>query len=148
MPHDVNLKLAAAGTPLTAVADQAAVETEGGFLAWVTFYLGTITDSNETVTVEIQASRDGAANYFPILSMEVFTNDDENKVIRRPCYVPRPAENQTKTYVRLACTAVAGTTPSLPVDVFLDPMLTLGVPDEDENHDLAANRSGAAYLYT
>lgn len=150
MPHDVLLRLSDSATPITAAAAQVAVDTEGGFLCWVTFYLGVITDANETFNIDIEASRDGGSNYFPILTMEQFTNDEESRMIRRPCYVPRPNKesNINVTKVRLNTTAVGGTTPSLPLTTYLDPMLSLGVEAGDEDHDLAADRVGAAYLYT
>lgn len=151
MPLDVNLQMVANANPITATGVQGTtLETEGGFLAWVHFLLGVITDSNETFNIDIEASRDGGSNYFPVLTMEQFTNDEESKKISRPVYIPRPNKESSirTTKVRVNCTAVGGTTPSLPVDIFLDPMQSLAVPANDEDHDAAADRVGAAFLFT
>jgi hypothetical protein len=140
MARDENLILAASGTPLTTSGSSTAIDTEGGFFAIVRFIGGTITDADETFDVDIEASIDGGSNYYPIGSLPQIVGADDDIRIARPVYIPQfPPASQTATKVRLTWVA-GGTTPSWPVDVFIEPMTSLGVPqvDEDLSEGLAA----------
>ena len=132
MPRDINLKLADSGTPITSTTALTAVDTEGGFYALVVMDMGVITDSDETFNITVEASGDNGSNYFHIGEFPQIANGDESTKISRPVYVPKPDSGQTKTKVRLKARAVGGTTPSLPVDAWLEPMVSLSPPAIDE----------------
>ena len=131
MVRDVNLKMRDSGTPLGASGSSAAIDTEGGFYAAFRFTGGTITDADETFAVVIEASIDGGSNYFPIAALPGIVAADDAIEIARVGYIPRPASGQTVTKVRLTWVA-AGTTPSWPVNVYCEPLVSLGVPAVDE----------------
>ena len=143
MPYDVNLQLAQKSVPLTGTGALPHVLCEGGFRADIEFHTGVVTDTNETFNLDIEASKDDGANYFPILTLEQITNDEESTKISRSVYIPRPTFPATKTRVRANVTAVGGTTPSLPVDIFIAPLLSLAPPAQDESLGI-----GLAKLYT
>ncbi len=132
-PRDVNLQLADSATPIEAAAAQTAVDTEGGFYAIVRLEGGALPDGDETFDLQVEASIDGGGNYYAIAIFRQLINTDDNIIMSRPCYVPRfPPATQTVTKVRLNCTAIAGATPSNPMNAWLEPMLSLGVPAIDE----------------
>ncbi len=139
-PRDVNLQLADAATPITATGQATEVDTEGGFYAIVRFEVGDpITDANETFDFLVMASIDGGSNYFQIGAIRQIVDGDEDLIKSVPVYVPRfPPATQTVTKVRLEY-VVAGTTPSLLLNCWLEPMVSLGVPaiDEGLNNGLA-----------
>ncbi len=139
-PRDVNLQLADAATPITATGQATAVDTEGGFYAVVRFECGDpITDANETFDFLVMASINGGGNYYQIGAIRQIVDGDEDLVKSIPVYVPRfPPATQTATKVRLEY-VVAGTTPSLLLNCWLEPMLSLAVPaiDEGLNNGLA-----------
>ena len=132
-PKDVNLQLADAATPITATGSGTAIDTEGGFYGIVRFECGDpITDANETFDFTVMASIDGGSNYFQIGAIRQIVDGDEDMAKSIPVYVPRfPPATQTVTKVRLEY-VVAGTTPSLPLNCWLEPMLSLAVPAIDE----------------
>lgn len=132
-PRDVNLQLADAATPITATGSATAVDTEGGFYGIVKFECGDpITDANETFDFLVEASINGGSNYFQIGALRQIVDGDELLVKSIVVYVPRfPPLTQTVTKVRLSYT-VAGTTPSLLLNCWLEPLLSLGVPAIDE----------------
>jgi len=139
-PRDVNLQLADAATPITATGQATEVDTEGGFYAIARFEVGDpITDANETFDFLVMASIDGGSNYFQIGAIRQIVDGDEDLIKSIPVYVPRfPPATQTVTKVRLEY-VVAGTTPSLLLNCWLEPMVSLGVPaiDEGLNNGLA-----------
>jgi hypothetical protein len=128
---DANLILAAAASPLTASGSTTAIEVEGGFFAVVRCYGGTITDANETFDVDVEASVDDEATFGKIASFPQIVATDDDIEIARVCYIPKPtAGTATMTHVRLTWVA-AGTTPSWPVTVFIEPLLSLAPPEID-----------------
>lgn len=132
-PRDINLILAAAAVPLGASGSSVAIECEGGFYAVVRFMGGTITDADETFDVDIEASVDDEATYGKIGALPQIVGTDDDISIARVVYIPRPvlATPVEVTHVRLTWVA-AGTTPSWPVSVWIEPLLSLAVPAVDE----------------
>lgn len=131
MARDVNLKLADAGTPITTTTALAAISTEGGGFGDVRLFLGTVTDSDETLNLTVEASIDGGSNYFHIGEFPQLVAADDNIEIARPVYLPKPAAGQTVTKIRLKARAIAGTTPSFPITAFLEPRISLAPPAVD-----------------
>jgi len=133
-PLDINLQLADAASPTTTTANGTAVNTEGGFYALVVFKFGdTITDANETWDFLVQASINNGSNYYQIGAMRQIVDGDEDLVKSIVVYVPRftPSATYVNTKVRLAWTA-AGTSPSVELDCWLVPLLSLAPPAIDE----------------
>lgn len=149
MARDVNLQLAAAASPITSTTALAAKDTEGGFYALVRLFFGTITDADETMTLTVEASIDGGTDYFQIGVFPGFVAADDNLEIARPVYVPRPqgppdtGAVQTVTKVRLKASAIAGTTPSFPINAYLEPLVSLAPPGGDDNRSETLNRGVA-----
>lgn len=152
-PRDVGLKLCDASAPITGTGMPSGipfVETEGSMRVDIVFQLGVITDADEVFNFDVEVSKDDGANWFPVLRVEPFTNDEESSKITRMAYIPKPTYS-TSTYqpstkytrVRLNCISVSGTTPSLPLDCWIEPIVSLGIPEFDE----VANQ-GLANLYT
>ena len=131
MPRDENLALERKATPVTATGQGTAVDTEGGFFCVVRIQGGTITDADETFDLIVQASIDGGTNYRNIGAFPQIVAADDDVEVARPVYVPKPDSSNTVTKVRTDWT-VAGTTPSNAMDVWLEPMLSLGIPGVDE----------------
>ena len=131
MARDTNLQLEAKATPVTATGNGTAKDTEGGFFAIVRIFGGTITDANETFDLIVQASIDGGSTYRNIGAFPQIVATDDDVEVARPVYVPKPDSSNTVTKVRTDWT-VAGTTPSNAMDVFLEPMVSLGIPGVDE----------------
>lgn len=131
-PRDVNLKLSDSGTPIVNTTALAAIDTEGGFYANISVQLNVVTDADETMSLTVEASKDGGSNYFHICEFPGFVAADDNIHIARSCYIPRPASGQSVTKVRLKARAVAGTTPSFPITSYIEPLLSLGPPAIDE----------------
>ena len=129
MVRDENLRLENKATPITATGNGTAVTTEGGFFAIVRVQGGTITDADEVFDLIVQAQVDGTnwrnIGVFPQI---VATDDDVD--VARPVFVPSPTGTEIITKVRTDW-VVAGTTPSLAADVFLEPMVSLGAPGVD-----------------
>lgn len=131
MARDINLRLANAAD-LTATGQQTAVDTEGGFFAIARLNNALITGTTPLFDFDIEASIDGGSTYFKIGSFPQLDGADDNIEIARPVYIPRPASGQTITKVRLQYT-VSGTTPVCnDTTVYLEPMVSLGVPAVDE----------------
>ena len=132
MPRDANLILDA-GETVIANGDTTAIDTEGGFLAWVFAIMGAMSGADTTCDIYVQASPDGGSNYYMIGKFQQLgpTNDDAE--MRIPVYIPRPSTGQTVTKVRLH-KVVAGVAPSYVVEkVFVEPMLSIAPPAIDEN---------------
>lgn len=148
MAYDTRLKLSDAGTPITGTGGLAPIACEGGFRCDVDMFLGVITDSDEVFNLDLEVSIDGGSNYFPILRIEPLTNDEEGTAtiankISRPVFVPPPTTPGNDVYVRWNCISVAGTTPSLPLDSWLVPLMSLAPSDLDR-----ATSKGLYNLYT
>ena len=133
MPRDEDLVLAAKAVPLGASGSSTAIECEGGFYAVVRFMGGTITDADETFDVDIEASVDDEGTYGKIGSLPQVVGTDDDINIARVVYIPRPILSTPVevTHVRLTW-AAGGTTPSWPVDVWIEPLVSLAVPAVDE----------------
>jgi hypothetical protein len=132
-PLDVNLQLADYTTPLGASGSTTAIECEGGFYAIIRCKGKTITDADETFDLVIEASVDDEGTFGGITAFPQIVATDDDIEIARVCYIPRPvlATPVEVTHVRVTWVA-AGTTPSWPVDIWIEPLLSLGVPAIDE----------------
>lgn len=142
MPKDVNLRFSAAAVPITANGDSSVLNTEGGYFGLVSLEDAVLpVDADETLATIVNVSIDGGSNYFEVGRMktitnaamvaDITTNKKPSYKQSRVFYFPRPASGQTLTKVKLSYTA-AGTTPSFPLDAFLEPMVSLSVPAIDE----------------
>ena len=131
MAKDTNLQLADDGTPLGASGSTTAIECEGGFFAVVRCYGGTITDANETFDLVVEASVDDEATFGSIGAFPQ-VDDHDDLEIARVVYVPPPilATPVNVTHVRITWVA-GGTTPSWPVNIFLEPLVSLAAPEID-----------------
>lgn len=139
--RDANLKLDE-DRSFTANADSTAIDTEGGFLAWVSMLLGTLTGGGAKMDVYVQASMDEGSNYYCIGKFQQILDTHDDKFLRIPVYVPRPTTAGTFTKVRLHYVeTTAGCNPFVIVDVFLEPMVSIAPPAIDE-----VEASGCAIL--
>lgn len=146
-PKDVALKLVDASAPFTNTTATTPVLTEGGFRADVRAYLGTITDADEVMTLNVQAAIDGGSVWHNICTFPGFIATHDGLEIARSCYVPRPQAGQTHTRVRLQASSIAGTTPSFPISAWLEPLVSLAVGG-GEDQQLATLNRGLAALKT
>jgi hypothetical protein len=130
--RDTNLVLRAAASPLAASGSTTAIEVEGGFFAVVRCFGGTITDANETFDLDVEASVDDEGTFGKIASFPQIVATDDDIEIARVCYIPKPVLSTpvTVTHVRITWVA-AGTTPSWPVDIFIEPLVSLAPPAVD-----------------
>lgn len=129
-PRDVNLVLREAADPLVATGAGDAVDTEGGFRADVRCFGGTLS-SAQTHDLVVQASVDGGSNYYSIGAFPQIDNADDDIVIARSVTIPKPNSSNTVTKVRIYDTVTG--TPSWPVDIFLEPLLSLAIPANDND---------------
>lgn len=124
MPKDVNLRLANLAD-LAATGQQVAVDTEGGFFAVARLTNALITGTTPLFDFTIEVSINGGSTYFKVGAFPQLDEADDNIVIARPVFIPKPASGQTVTKVRLAY-VVSGTTPVCnDTTVYLEPMLSL-----------------------
>lgn len=131
MAKDEDLKLADDGTPLTTSSSTTAIECEGGFFAVVRCYGGTLTDADETFDLTVEASVDDEATFGSIGAFPQIVGTDDDIEIARVVYVPPPTiGTATRTHVRITWVG-GGTTPSWPVTIFLEPLLSLAAPEID-----------------
>lgn len=131
MAKDTNLILNLAASPLGASGSTTAIECEGGFFAVVRCYGGTITDADETFDLVVEASVDDEATYGSIGAFPQIVATDDDIEIARVVYVPPPTiGTATATHVRITHVA-AGTTPSWPVTIYLEPLVSLAAPEID-----------------
>lgn len=131
MVRDANLKMVASTDPFTTTTAKTAIDTEGGYRADVRLFVGTITDADETLNLTVEASIDGGSNYRHIGEFPIIIATDDNVELARSVIVPKPASGQTVTKVRLKARAIAGTTPSFPINAWLEPLLTEAIPALD-----------------
>ncbi|KKM98152.1 hypothetical protein LCGC14_1160890 [marine sediment metagenome] len=133
MAKDVNLALITGAVDMAGTgAKGSVVDTEGGFWAMVRMLLGTCTGTTVVVSVAVQASIDGGSNYYHIGQFPILDESDDDIVIARPVYIPRPASGQTVTKVRLNTVVSSGSTPVVPVNrADLEPLVSLGIPAVD-----------------
>ena len=137
MARDSNLKFVIAAAGISATANGAAIDTEGGFRADVRFFLGAITGA---WAVKVQASIDNGTTYFDVCIFPALLPADSNDIIARPLYIPRPKKAENPTKVRLVYTE---TTSGKIIfsSALIEPMISVAVLDMDE--DLS---EGLAYL--
>jgi len=130
-PRDTALILDS-GETVIANGSTTAIDTVGGFLAWVALRMGTITGAGTTLDVRVQATPDGGSNYYLLGKFQQLGPTDDDKFLRIPVYIPRPESGQTVTSVRLNF-VVAGGAPSYAIDrCDLEPMVSLAVNALDE----------------
>lgn len=124
-PRDINLQLLDGGD-IVATGTSAVVDTEGGFFAVIRAWLGTCTGTTTTLIATIQASIDGGSNYYSIGVLPTLDDADDDIVVGRPVYIPKPtlSSTVTRTKVRISY-AVTGTTPVFPITAYIEPLLSL-----------------------
>jgi len=132
-PRDKNLQLRDYTAPLVASGSTTAIECEGGFYAIVRCVGKIITDADEKFDLVVEASVDDEAKYGKIGAFPQIVATDDGIVIARVVYVPRPilATPVEVTHVRITWVS-EGTTPSWPVDIWLEPLVSLAPPARDE----------------
>ncbi len=126
MVRDVNLVLDS-GQTVTATSQTTAIDVEGGMYCDFRLFMGTCTGTTPTLDADLEVSIDGGSNYYKVGSIPKLDESDDDIVIARVAFIPKPASGQTVTKVRLNYT-VGGTSPSYGIDkAFLEP-ITGAVP--------------------
>ena len=139
MPFDADLILDS-GQTVVATGNNAAIQVEGGWLAWARLVMGTVSGGGTTCDVYIQASIDNGSNYYMIGKFQQMGPSLTTKELAIPVYIPRWATSDATllTYVR-ARYVVAGGAPSYAVTYLrLDPMVSLAVRSIDEKLGIGA----------
>ncbi len=131
MAKDVNLQLEDAAVHAAGTEFSDVVDTEGGFRADIVCRIGDITTGSDTVDITIQCSIDGGSNYFGIGAFPQLNDaEDEELLISRPVFIPKPASGQIITKVRLEVVVSAGG--SCDIDwAFVEPLTSLAPLDID-----------------
>lgn len=132
MALDVNLQLLDGGD-IVATGTSNPVDVEGGFFAIIRAWLGTCAGTTTTLIATIQASIDGGSNYYNIGVLPTLDEADDDVVVARPVFIPKPTLSSTvkKTKVRISY-VVTGTNPVFPVTAFIEPMVSLAARESDD----------------
>lgn len=143
--RDIELVLDSART-LTANLDTAAINVEGGVMAWLDMLVGTVSGTTPTLDAYLQASIDNQGTWHSIGKLPQITTGSLE--VRRPVYIPRPtiaggATALAPVFVRMHY-VVAGTTPSFGLNVFLEAVMNNAPPGPDEALGIGAAYLGAA----
>lgn len=137
MPFDVDLILDT-GQTITINTNTAAIQVEGGWMAWVRLLMGIVSGGGTTLDVRVQVSEDLGANYYAFGKFQQLGPTHSGKELAIPVYIPRPAVAGNLTYVRANYT-VAGGAPSYAVTkCWLEPMLSPTVRAVDEQLAIGA----------
>ncbi len=134
MARDANLILVDAVT-VVANGNSVAIDTEGGFLAWVALQLGAMTDA-KTYDIRVQVSPDGGSTYYMQAKFQQLVGVEDGKFLRVPVYIPRPETAGTivtyPTKVRLNYIVSGGSESMVITYCYLEPMVSLAVPANDD----------------
>lgn len=130
-PRDVNLVLRESADPLTTTGAGDAVDTEGGFRADVRCVGGTLS-ATQTHALVVQASIDGGSNYYDIGAFPSIDAADDDIDIARSVYIPKPTLSATVTTTKVRIYDTVTGTPSWPVDIFIEPLVSLAAPALDD----------------
>ena len=128
---DANLILDS-GRTVTVDETESAISVEGGFFAIAHLLTGAMSGASTTLDAYIQVSDDEGSNYYMAAKFQQLGPSDDSKYLKCVCYIRRPDTAGELTRVRVRY-EVAGSAPSYVITrCWLEPMLTLGVPAQDE----------------
>lgn len=121
------------GRTVTADETEVFVECEGGFYALAHLKMGAMTGTTPTLDTTIEQSPDLGTTYYYACKFVRFNETHDNAYVKQPVYIPQPNTSGNKVRVRIKYD-VGGTTPSYVVTkAWLEPLLSLGTPQTDED---------------